>query len=104
MERKRGRADDQCAGRDYSEEVDYQYALQTGINYGDESAQTAHIDSLFCTEPSPLADVVGADVAIAGQGQGHVEVDFGGGRVDSRRSTRGRNDSGVKKDRRRRPR
>lgn len=91
MERKRGRADDQCAGRDYSDEVDHQYALNNGINFRDESIQNAHIDSLYCADPSPRADYV----------SDYVDIDFGGGRG---RAPRSRNDSGVKSDSRRRQR
>jgi hypothetical protein len=82
MERKRGRADDQCAGRDYSDEVDYQYALNNGINCGDESFQNAHIDALYCEDTSPRAG-----------------IDLGGGR-----GRRSRNDCGVRSDTRRRQR
>jgi hypothetical protein len=82
MERKRGRADDQCTGRDYSDEVDYQYAFNNGIIYGEESFQNAQIDALYSAHPSPRAD-----------------IDFGGGR-----GRRSRNDSGVRSDTRRRQR
>jgi hypothetical protein len=94
MERKRGRPDGQCAGRDYSDEVDYQLALNNGLNYRDESIQNAHIDSLYCADPSPKTNEFVADLV-------HVDIDFGAGRG---RTPRTRNDSSAKNDSRRKQR